>query len=213
MSTVLDDTAARRGEGGRRRRRRARVPGATGVRRTTVVQALLLFAFWLALSQRFEPLFVVTGAITAVLVTAVTHRITGACLRHDAGHLPVFRIPGAIARGVMFSFWMASRIMAASVQLAVIALSPKMPLQPCTVRFRTQLRRPIARATLANCISLVPGTLTVDIEGTEFVVHALAPNQIEDLVSGELQNRIAAFFLEDEQPPVDAATITEGDVA
>lgn len=183
------------------------------IHRTTVVQAIVLFGFWLALSQRFEPLFVVTGALTAVAVTAVTHRITGACLRHDAGHLPVFRIPGALFRGVTFSVWMGSRILMASVQLAVIALSPKMPLEPCSVRFRTQLRRPIARATLANCISLVPGTLTVDIEGTEFVVHALSPSQVDDLVSGELQNRIAAVFLEEEQPGVDPDTISEGDVA
>lgn len=183
------------------------------VRRTTVVQALLLFGFWLALSQRFEPLFVVTGAVTAVAVTAVTHRITGACLRHDAGHLPVFQIPGALLRGVTFSMWMGGRILMASVQLAIIALSPRMPLEPCTIRFRTQLRRPIARATLANCISLVPGTLTVDIEGTEFVVHALSPTQVDDLVSGELQNRIAAVFLEEEQPAVDRDTIKEGDIA
>ena len=182
------------------------------IRRTTVVQAVILFAFWLALSGRFEPLFVVMGLITAIAVTAVTHRITGRALRPDGDHLPIGSLPPALLRGVGFAVWMGGRILVASVQLAVIALSPRMPLDPCTLRFRTQLRRPIARATLANAISLVPGTLTVDIDGDVFTVHALAPNQVDDLISGRLQNKIAAVFLEDEQPPVDPSTIKEGDV-
>lgn len=183
------------------------------VHRTTLVQAVVLFGFWLALSQRADPLFIVMGAVTAAAVTLVTHRIAGATLRHDVGHLPVAQIPLAMVRAVTFAIWMAGRILMASVQLAVIALSPKMPLDPCTIRFRTQLRRPIARATLANSISLVPGTLTVDIEGSEFVVHALNPDQVADIVSGRLQNKVAKLFLEAEQPALDESSIEEGDVA
>jgi multicomponent Na+:H+ antiporter subunit E len=182
------------------------------IRRTTLVQVAVLFAFWLALSGRFEPLFVITGLITAVAVTAVTQRITGRALRSTGEHVPVGSVPVAVLRGVAFAFWMGGRILVASVQLAVIALSPRMPLEPCTLRFRTQLRRPIARATLANSISLVPGTLTVDIEGDVFTVHALAPNQVDDLLTGRLQNKVAAMFLEPEQPPVHPSTIKEGDV-
>lgn len=182
------------------------------IRRTTVVQACILFAFWLALSGRFEPLFIVTGIVTAVVVTAVTSPITRRCLKAGDDHVPVGSVPVAILRSVGFICWMGSRILVASVQLAVIALSPRMPLQPCTVRFRTHLTRPLARATLANSISLVPGTLTVDIDGDVFTVHALAPNQVDDLVSGTLQNKIAKVFLEAEQPPVDPSTIRAGDV-
>lgn len=183
------------------------------IHRTTVVQAIVLFGFWLALSQRADPLFIVTGAVTALVVTLVTHQIAGACLRHDVGHLPLGQIPLAALRAVTFAIWMAGRILVASVQLAVIALSRNMPLDPCTVRFTTELRRPIARATLANSISLVPGTLTVDIEGNELTVHALNPAQVEDIVTGRLQNKVARLFLEDEQPALDESNIEEGDVA
>jgi multicomponent Na+:H+ antiporter subunit E len=107
---------------------------------------------------------------------------------------------------------MGWRILVASVQLAVIVLSPRMPLQPCTVRFRTSLTRPLARATLSNAISLVPGTLTVDIDGDLIVVHALSPHQLDDLVSGRLQNKVAAMFFEAPQSAVDPATIEEGDL-
>lgn len=183
------------------------------VHRTTVVQAVVLFGFWLALSQRSDPLFIVTGIVTALVVTAVTHRIAGACLRHDVGHLPVGQIPLAAVRAVTFAIWMSGRILMASVQLAVIALSRNMPLDPCTLRFTTQLRRPIARATLANSISLVPGTLTVDIEDNELTVHALNPAQVQDLVTGVLQNKVAKLFLEAEQPALDPSALQQGEVS
>jgi multicomponent Na+:H+ antiporter subunit E len=183
------------------------------IRRTTIVQFVVLTAFWFALSARSDPLFVVTGVVTAAAVTAATRRIIGDCLRGETNTIPVRHLPLAFVRAVGFALWMAGRILVASAQLAVIALSPRMPLDPCTLRFRTHLRRPLARTTLANAISLVPGTLTVDIDGDEFVVHALAPNQVDDLVSGRLQNKVAAVFLEDPQPAVDPAAIRTGDLS
>ena len=181
------------------------------VRRTTVVQALVLFAFWFALSGRTDPLFLITGAITAVGVTAVTSRITRACLRPDADHVPITQIPLALVRAVGFAFWMAGRILVASVQLARIVLSREMPLDPCSVRFRTELRSPLARTVLTNSISLVPGTLTVDIDGEVILVHALSPSQVTDLVTGRLQNKVAHIFLERDQPALDASLIERGD--
>lgn len=181
--------------------------------RLGVVQALTLFAFWFALSGRTDPLFIVTGALTAVGVTALTTRITSVCLRADAETVPLSRIPLAMARAVLFAVWMAGRILIASVQLTRIVLTPKMPLDPCTVRFRTELTSPLARTTLTNSISLVPGTLTVDIDGHDILVHALSPHQVDDLVTGRLQNKIAGIFLEGPQPPLDPTLIKRGDHA
>lgn len=177
------------------------------VRRTTVVQFLVLFAFWITLSGRFEPLFLGLGVLTALVVTALTHEIAGTCLRSDIAHLPAARIPLAVVRGVGFAGWMAGRVFVSSLQLAAIAVSPRMPLEPCVLRFHTELRSPLARTVLANSISLVPGTLTVDIDGDLFVVHALAPSQAEDLIEGRMQNRVAAVFLEAAQPGVDPANL------
>lgn len=193
-----------------RRRRRSRF--RIRIVPSEVVMFVGLFVFWFVLSERTEPLFLITGLITALVVTAATHRLIDRYVWADSDPLSTYVLPVVLWRLVMFAVWIAGRILVASVQLAVIALSPKMPLDPCTVRFRTELRRPMARALLANSISLVPGTLTVDIEGDEFVVHALAPDQVDDLVSGRLQNRVARVFFEVEQPPVDPSAIRRGDV-
>lgn len=182
-------------------------------RRILVVQFVVLTGFWFALSGRTDPLFVVSGLATAAAVTALTHRITRSYLPAEYRPRRLRQLPSAAIRAIGFGVWMAGRILVASVQLASIALSPRMPLAPCTVRFRTELRRPLARTTLANAISLVPGTLTVDIDGDEILVHALSPRQVDDLVSGRLQNKVAALFLEAPQPAVDRAAITPGELS
>jgi multicomponent Na+:H+ antiporter subunit E len=52
--------------------------------------------------------------------------------------------------------------------------------------------------TLANSITLTPGTITMDIEDGEFIVHALSERVAVDLLSGDMENRVAHIFLEDE---------------
>jgi len=50
----------------------------------------------------------------------------------------------------------------ANLQVTFLLLHPKMPINPGMVRLRTALRSRAAIAVLANCITLTPGTLTVE---------------------------------------------------
>ena len=54
-----------------------------------------------------------------------------------------------------------------------MVLSPVIEVEPCLIRFRTDLRSEAARVALANSITLTPGTLTVFLEGKDFLIHAL----------------------------------------
>jgi len=51
--------------------------------------------------------------------------------------------------------------------------------------------------TFANSITLTPGTITVDIKEGVYDVHALSEKVSEDLLSGEMENRVAHIFMED----------------
>ncbi len=60
----------------------------------------------------------------------------------------------------------------ANLQVTFMLLHPRLPIKPGMVRIRTQLRSRAAISILANCITLTPGTLTV--EATEdgfFYIH------------------------------------------
>ena len=46
-------------------------------------------------------------------------------------------------------------------------------MDPCLIRFRTDLGTEAARVALANSITLTPGTITVSLDGDGLLVHAL----------------------------------------
>lgn len=50
-------------------------------------------------------------------------------------------------------------------------LSPKMPINPGFVRVPTQLKGEVAKLTLANSITLTPGTITLDANEDVLFVH------------------------------------------
>ena len=66
-------------------------------------------------------------------------------------------------------------------------------LSPRMVTFETQLKKKLSRFVLANSITLTPGTVTVRVEGSRFLVHALNETAARDL-PGSMEQRIANIF-------------------
>jgi multicomponent Na+:H+ antiporter subunit E len=71
-----------------------------------------------------------------------------------------------------------------------------MPIDPKIIRFKTKLESDMSMVALANSITLTPGTITMDIEEREFIVHALSKKVADDLNTGEMEDRIAHIFME-----------------
>lgn len=171
-----------------------------------------LMAFWLVISpQRTDPLFLGLGIASALLVTAYSQRLVTETLGPFLGGLVT--LPGRALRYVGYIAWLVSRIPPAAVQIAYYTLHPRMPIEPGVLRFTSHLASPSARALLANSITLVPGTLTVAVEGEEFVVHAFFPSAAEDLISGHMQARIARVFNQDPEHDPQARWVTDAEVS
>jgi multicomponent Na+:H+ antiporter subunit E len=62
------------------------------------------------------------------------------------------------------------------------------------VRLRVPFAGPLALTTLGNSITLTPGTVTLDVEGAELVVHALTAEAGADLLEGRMVRRVARVF-------------------
>jgi multicomponent Na+:H+ antiporter subunit E len=59
----------------------------------------------------------------------------------------------------------------ANLDVAYRVLNPGLPIKPGIVKVKTKLKTNIGKATLANSITLTPGTLTVDIKDQYLYVH------------------------------------------
>ena len=165
-----------------------------GVRFLLLFVALLVF--WQALSARIDPLFLTMGTLFAAIVAWfglwLIERTLGP--RDDVSAISLWH-------SLTFSAWMLLRITQSGIWVATVVLHPRRSPRPGVVHFTTGLRSPAARTVLANSISLVPGTITLNVDGGEFIVHAFTPESVEDLVTAETQARIARVFRVPEDTP------------
>ena len=85
-----------------------------------------------------------------------------------------------------------------TVYVTWLALHPAMKkkIAPRIVTFKTRLKSDLARVTLANSITLTPGTITIRIEDDIFIVHALS-DKVAAGLPGEMEERIARIFAEE----------------
>jgi len=71
------------------------------------------------------------------------------------------------------------------VDVALRALRPNMPIEPCFVRYVLNVPAGKPRTLLVTAISLMPGTLSVDLQGDELLVHLLSPEMSTEIESLE----------------------------
>ncbi|MBU8891693.1 MAG: Na+/H+ antiporter subunit E [Bacteroidales bacterium] len=87
----------------------------------------------------------------------------------------------------------------ANIEVAYRVLHPAMPIKPGIVKIKTDLKTDIAKTTLANSITMTPGTITVDIIDDYIYVHWIYistddPEEYSDKVSGRFEKYIKKIF-------------------
>ena len=147
---------------------------------------LLLFAFWLILSGHYDLFHLSFGVVCAGLVTGLSSDLLSLGGRETG--LSIWRF-------VAYLPWLLYQVVLANFHVVHLILWPTR-IRPQIVRFRTGLRSELARTTLGNSITLTPGTVTMDVTGDEFVVHAVSDKAAQDLLGGEMERRVAKVFRE-----------------
>lgn len=146
---------------------------------------ICLFAFWLALSGHYTPVLVAAGLASAILCALAAIRMRAL---DDEGHpLHLFR------SAVTYFPWLVWEIVKSAWAVTRIILNPRLPISPTMTRVRASQRSNAAIATYANSITLTPGTLTVEVQGNELVVHALTREGALDLEAGGMDRRVTRF--------------------
>lgn len=74
---------------------------------------------------------------------------------------------------LQYVFVLVKEIVKANYAVIKMIMSSRYEIEPVIIRFRTDLKTTPARILLANSITLTPGTITVSLEGDEYVVHCL----------------------------------------
>lgn len=127
--------------------------------------AVLIFLFWVVLNGRISAEIAVFGLV----ISAALYLFACKCLdyrpRYDwiaLKSLPIL---------VQYTALLVKQIALASLTMAGFIFNHRDIPEPVLVSFRPPLKTPLARAVLANSITLTPGTITVNLCQGDFQVH------------------------------------------
>jgi multicomponent Na+:H+ antiporter subunit E len=126
---------------------------------------IALGALWFALSGETAPLFVIFAGVSILLVLWLCAKLRIV----DRNASPYHRI----VQVVLYLVWLAIEVVKANIRVIRSILDPRRSINPALVNVTTTATTDLGRAMFANSITLTPGTVTVDINGRNLVVHAL----------------------------------------
>jgi len=158
---------------------------------------LVLFGVWLLLSGFFEPLLLGLGVLSCVIVVWIANRMD--VIDHEGQPIQLgWRI-------LTYWVWLAVEIVKANLDVARRILDPKLPIDPVLVRVKASQASELGQVIYANSITLTPGTVSMQVEGGEILVHAIAREMAEDLEGGEMDRRVTAVERGSGRRPVPGA--------
>jgi len=130
-----------------------------------VIYFVVAFAFWLLLTLSLEWDRLVAGAVVCLLTTMIFAK-NPMVKKHKLLQ------PKRYFWMLYYVFLLLWECLKANLDVAYRVLHPAMPIHPGIVKVRTSLKSDLARTSLANSITMTPGTLSVDItdEG-ELYIH------------------------------------------
>ncbi|MCF6248211.1 MAG: Na+/H+ antiporter subunit E [Desulfobacula sp.] len=153
-----------------------------------LITFVLLFLSWLVLSGKFEPLLLWLGAISSFFVAYYFYDLLFPDLESNYA--------GISFRFICYVPWLIWEIIKANFHLLYLAFHPRMKdlIDPHIITFKTNLKSDIAITTLANSITLTPGTITVTATSDGvFKVHAIDRPSAEAL-PGTMLEKVAKVF-------------------
>jgi multicomponent Na+:H+ antiporter subunit E len=162
--------------------------------KTRVATFFIMLAFWVVMSGMFDGFHLSLGVLCCLLVAHFSHD-----LLFPAKTGPQQNWLRDIVGVSLYLPYLLWQVVLANLQVAWIVLHPNAleMIDPHIFRFYTKLTRPMAKVTLAQSITLTPGTITINIyrdpageKPDQFAIYALTKEAAASL-PGEMEERVA----------------------
>ena len=157
-----------------------------------IIYIVIAFIFWLLFTFSLTWPNILTGIVIAI----ITVFILGKYFVEDVHKLLQ---PRRYLWFVIYLFVFAWECLKANFDVAYRVLHPDLPIKPGIVKVKTNLKTEIGKTTLANSITMTPGTITVDIIEDIIYVHWIYvsttdPEKYTEKISGRFEKYIQRIF-------------------
>ena len=139
--------------------------------------SLVYFALWVIFSGRVTLEVLAAGAVVSLLLDQFVKHILGVRIAGVSFWKCLKLFPDAVLCVIVLLIG----LIRASIAFTRSVFAPEVSIAPCLVKFTVPLRSVSARAFFANFAALMPGNVTVSLDGCEILVHALNMNAAKSL--------------------------------
>lgn len=146
------------------------------------------FGFYLLVSDSLSTFNLVTGAISGFIVATSLWHVS------VRGTVNLAQLGARLFRLLLYIPVLLWEITKANLGVAYAVLHPELPIDPGMVEFDAEVWSELPVTTLANSITLTPGTLTVNVTRQHFTVHTLTAGARGDLMEGRLERAVRFVF-------------------
>ncbi len=150
-----------------------------------LVLLCFLAGAWVLWSGHFDPLLLGLGVFSVMATLVIVWRM-------GYFHREIFALTISL-RLLAYWGWLIKEIVMSSLAVTKVVLNPRLPISARYIELKASAPGPIGQVIFANSITLTPGTLTLDLYHGELKVHALTQEGAEDLMSGEMDRRVASL--------------------
>ncbi|MFC1799126.1 Na+/H+ antiporter subunit E, partial [Thermodesulfobacteriota bacterium] len=121
-----------------------------------ILTFVIMFVVWILLSGRFDLFHLSLGVISCLIVSAFAGKLL-------FPSPDVKKLPGLWFRFIRYIPWLIYQVFVANIHVMYLCFHPKMMelIDPRIVTMKSRLKSDLALVTLANSITLTPGTITV----------------------------------------------------
>ncbi|NNF77184.1 MAG: Na+/H+ antiporter subunit E [Rhizobiales bacterium] len=149
----------------------------------TSLYGVVLFVLWLLLSGHYDPLLLGLGIASVGLTVYLAHRMD--IFDHES--FPV----QLLSRYPVFFVYILREIVKSNIDVLKRILSRDADaVNPRLEEFPLPQITDLGRVIYANSITLTPGTVSVELTKDSVIVHALAKDFADDLLTGEMARAI-----------------------
>jgi len=149
-----------------------------------IFEFILLFLIWLALTWTLDLLTVSAGLVAAFGVWYFFSDLF-------PKELLMFFNPRRVFWLLVYIPYFLYQVILSNFDVLYRVLHPDMPIRPGIVKVRTTLTSDLAKTSLANSITMTPGTMSVDIIGEYLYIHWI--NVKSEDIEGATEQIVGTF--------------------
>ncbi len=147
---------------------------------------LALFCLWIIFNGKVTLELIIFGIVISVALSWFVKKFIAPSM-NAKNQWKIFKyLPGYL----QYVWLLIKEITLANFAVMRMILTDKDVVVPKLSVFKTKLKTKTARVALADCITLTPGTITVNLNADEYLVHCLDESLEDGLINSEFEKRL-----------------------